>query len=77
MYLLCCEGPACNGGKSAKQRFLDIYKGPEPSNPSEAESVAIREARSQVTKSLAVTRHKMVSSDHAKCEVCGHTRRYG
>jgi len=77
MYLLCCEGPECNGGKSAEERFLDIYKWPESPTQSEAEAVVIREARAKVTKSLAVTRHKMVSSDHAKCEVCGHTRRYG
>lgn len=79
-YLLCCEGPTCNHGLSAQDRFTRHYGRPNGViSVHDTDLGPLMDAHQKTTHALAVTRHETVntSGTFAKCSVCGHVRRYG
>ena len=80
-FFILCEGPACNGGHSAKERE-DAIRQTIPA-PSEAEkSRAADYARGAVSRVLAITPHVFAAIGKWNtllfaCQVCGYERIYG
>jgi hypothetical protein len=71
---LLCEGPACNGGISAKEREGQIFASTRLKMGDEE---ARKAAAERVTKQLAYTTHRVTESPNAQCTICRHVRRWG
>lgn len=64
--VLLCEGPACNGGRSAQERERD------------ASTVrGVLDPWGSVSRDLTYTTHVRSWRNQYACRVCGHQRVYG
>jgi hypothetical protein len=81
MVLICCEGPTCNNGISARDREAILTRGITGATVQTRDD-AIRTARGDVSRALAVTPHEDAGVFRATapvfvCQVCGFERLYG
>lgn len=76
---ICCEGPICNAGESAKDREAALAS----RSPTQAiRSEAAHGARGYVSRQLDVTPHVRVGPGAwgavmFRCLICEHERQYG
>jgi hypothetical protein len=75
MVVILCEGPSCNGGRSAHAHEGELTQGLR-GHGADTRATALQAARASVTRGLHYTPHEM-AGNVARCAVCGHARIYG